>query len=464
MTTEITTNGQAGQNGALYRLVWRWHFYAALFVAPFAIMLAITGSLYLFRPQIQNVLYAKLYDVKPAATILTADEQLHVVRAKFPDAKVMAYLVPPADTRSALFRIRTADNTQMLAAVDPYSGKVLGTIDENKRLMKTIRELHGKLLGGKAGQAVVELAASWLMVLLVSGLYMWWPRGRHAANALYGTVMPRLRAGKRVFWRDLHAVTGFWLSFFLIFMVLSGLPWSLVAGGVIDKIQTYTHTEMQTGLGWDGGGSRFIKSETVNDQTHEGWQTDHAQKIAGPAQSANGHAGRAALPLSRIMELADVESRLSKPYVVFFPVNPDGVYSVSSVQASKPQQAAYIHYDQYSGKVLKAVTWDDFSTSAKAIAMGVSLHEGRYYGWPNQLLNLVICLGLVGLVTAGLTMWWKRRPDGRLGAPPAPANARMGVGLVAVIVVLGLLMPLMGASVILILLGERLARRLRKAH
>ncbi|WP_233622870.1 PepSY domain-containing protein, partial [Burkholderia seminalis] len=43
--------------GAGYRTLWRWHFYAGLFVMPFLVILAITGTLYCFQPQIEPLLY-----------------------------------------------------------------------------------------------------------------------------------------------------------------------------------------------------------------------------------------------------------------------------------------------------------------------------------------------------------------------------------------------------------------------
>ena len=36
-----------------YRAVWRWHFYASLFCIPFVIVLATSGAIYLFKPQIE---------------------------------------------------------------------------------------------------------------------------------------------------------------------------------------------------------------------------------------------------------------------------------------------------------------------------------------------------------------------------------------------------------------------------
>ena len=42
---------------ARHRLLWRWHFYAGLFVMPLLLVLAITGTLYCFKPQIEPLLY-----------------------------------------------------------------------------------------------------------------------------------------------------------------------------------------------------------------------------------------------------------------------------------------------------------------------------------------------------------------------------------------------------------------------
>lgn len=77
-------------------------------------------------------------------------------------------------------------------------GKVLGGIAPDARLMEWAKRIHGQLLHGKQGGWLVELAASWAFILLLSGLYLWWPRGR----GLAGVVWPRLRDGRRIFWRE----------------------------------------------------------------------------------------------------------------------------------------------------------------------------------------------------------------------------------------------------------------------
>jgi uncharacterized iron-regulated membrane protein len=74
---------------------------------------------------------------------------------------------------------------------------------------------------------------------------------------------------------------------------------------------------------------------------------------------------------------------------------------------------------------------------------------------------------MVLAVAAGV-MWWKRRPTGAMGVPPLPADKRIFRGLIALLAIGGLLFPLVGASLIVMLLVDWLvvqpiqARRLTK--
>ena len=61
-------------NVSFYNLAWRWHFYAGLFVAPFMILLSLTGIIYLFKPQLDSLMYSDLLTVTPAHHQLSADE------------------------------------------------------------------------------------------------------------------------------------------------------------------------------------------------------------------------------------------------------------------------------------------------------------------------------------------------------------------------------------------------------
>jgi uncharacterized iron-regulated membrane protein len=94
------------------------------------------------------------------------------------------------------------------------------------------------------------------------------------------------------------------------------------------------------------------------------------------------------------------------------------------------------------------------------VSVGVAAHEGQLFGWFNQLLGLLTAIGYLVLVVSATLMWWRRRPRGALGAPPALAQPpRLATFVVALVVALGVFLPTLGVSLIVVLLAERLIRR-----
>ncbi|MFA5599659.1 MAG: PepSY domain-containing protein, partial [Phenylobacterium sp.] len=89
-----------GAPGALYRAFWRWHFYAGLLVMPILMLMALTGGLYLFKDEIDGLVYRPLLVVPPAATSTPPQAWADAATRAVPGRLVQ--LVPPAEaTRSA---------------------------------------------------------------------------------------------------------------------------------------------------------------------------------------------------------------------------------------------------------------------------------------------------------------------------------------------------------------------------
>ncbi|WP_341849638.1 PepSY domain-containing protein [Thermoflavimicrobium dichotomicum] len=78
----------------LYAAIWRWHFYAGLIFAPFLVMLAVTGGIYLFKPQIESWLYKDMYQVQAEGKELAPSEQIEKIKKrirmlKYPGTNLM---------------------------------------------------------------------------------------------------------------------------------------------------------------------------------------------------------------------------------------------------------------------------------------------------------------------------------------------------------------------------------------
>ncbi|WP_277373863.1 PepSY domain-containing protein [Pseudomonas sp. AA-38] len=451
---------------SFYNLAWRWHFYAGLFVIPFLILLSLTGLIYLFKPQLDNLMYADLLQVPLAEQRLSADQQLARLREIYPQAAIKQYLPPVAADRSAQFVI-TQDGRDLNLFLDPYRGTVLGTQDALWNLQATTRKLHGDLLIGTLGDRLIELAAGWGIVLVISGLYLWWPRGRSGAGILW----PRLSARGRLWWRDLHAVTGFWGSAILLLMLMTGMAWTGFWGKQFAAVWnqfpdamwnevpksgqltgSLNHSARQT-VAWAVETAPLPASDAH--AAHQG-HGDHQGHGEQPGHAASAESGRL---LQQVVDTA--EARGVQPgYSITLPTGEQGVYTVA-LFASDPRNDATLHIDQYSGEVLADVRWQHYGAVAKAVESGAMIHEGRMFGLPNQLLMAAICLLILFSSVSGLVLWWKRRPAGRFGVPPLRHDLPRWKTAIGVMIVLGALFPLVGASLLLVWAVDWLLPRLR---
>ncbi|OQR37846.1 peptidase [Pseudomonas sp. Bc-h] len=442
-------------NVSFYNLAWRWHFYAGLFVAPFMIMLSLTGVVYLFKPQLDSLMYSDLLTVKPAHHMLTADEQQRRVLEAYPQVLVSKYL-PPANAESSAQFVIKKDGREVNLFIDPYSGKILGTQDAKNNLQAMARELHGELMVGTVGDRLVEMAAGWGIVLVVSGLYLWWPRGRSPAGVLW----PRITAKGRVLWRDLHAVTGFWGSVALLFMLLSGMTWTGMWGKVYADVWNTFPAAMWNDVPKSANQAGELNNASVQTVPWAMENTPMPVSSGDHAEHMN-HGGMSSGPaaptitLQRVVDIAN-ERKIEPGYSITQPKTADGVFTVS-VFADDPRNDATLHVDQYSGKVLADVRYTDYSAVSKATELGVMLHEGKMFGWVNQLLILFICLMVLLSSVSGIVIWWKRRPQNGFGVPPLRDDLPRWKIATVVMLALGIAFPLVGISMLAIWLLDRIA-------
>ncbi len=107
-----------------YITAWRWHFYAGLYVAPFMIMLAVTGLIMLWTATLFGRDGEKIYTVEPQASLASVSAQAGAATLEIP-GQIVQYIAPRTPEQAALFRINQGESSFMVA-VDPYSAKVLG--------------------------------------------------------------------------------------------------------------------------------------------------------------------------------------------------------------------------------------------------------------------------------------------------------------------------------------------------
>ena len=462
MSISDLSRRDAASGTRFYRAVWRWHFYAGLYVIPFLTMLAITGLIILWYTAIAPE-YGDFLKVSPGAATLSIPDQEKVALAAHPGGKIGQYIAPLSAESPAILRVDLADGARMLA-VDPDTGAILRDVPQAGTWNEFATHIHGELLigdNGGFGDFIIEIAASLGIVLLVTGLYLWWPRNGASLGQM---LLPRLGAKGRPFWKSLHASTGFWIALVLFFFLLSGLSWTGVWGGKF--VQAWSTFPAEK---WD--------NVPLSDATHAGmnhgaeagvpWALEQTPMPAsGSTAGIDGVPAGTPVTLESIVALGRAIG-FDGRFQVAVPADETGVWTLSrdsmSYDSLDPTADRTVHVDQYTGKILADVGYADYSVPGKAMAVGIALHEGQM-GWWNIALNVLFCAAVLLVCVSGVIMWWTRRPAGQLGAPLYPRDYRIPRGALILGAVLAVAFPLGGLAILVFAVFDfLLPKRLKEA-
>jgi len=450
---------------ALYRRLWRWHFFAGIICLPFILSLALTGSAYLFNKQIDDLVYAQTMlraDGAPAGTPLPASGIIASALKAFP-GKPRAISFPADAAHTVQVDVQGADGSMLQVFADPVTGKVTGSIPEADRVMTIVKRIHSLSVFGDVGNVLIEIVAGWVIVLVATGIYLWWPRGRSG-----GVVSIRAGAKGRLWWRDLHAVTGVFACAIVLFLALTGMPWSIFWGKNVNEWLSAHDLGVPKGV-WAG----IPRSSTPPSELGELPWAQQAQPVPASSDPHAGHHGGnagaadysvftrqgAVLPDEAVRKLDSLGLRAG--YRLVLPRDPQGVYS-GIYMPGKLEERRIVHIDQYSGAVLMDIGAAQIRPVGRFTEWGVAVHQGQQYGLPNLVVMFAGCLALIAMCISGIAIWWMRRPAGKLAAPPRRQGDRLAKGVLLIAALLGCIFPLLGASMLAVLLVDWLLSKLAR--
>ena len=430
-----------------FRAVWRWHFYAGLLVLPFLMLMALTGALYLFTDEIDGAAYRDLSRVEPRAGSAAPDLWITAAETGL-GGKVANVLLPARPDEAIRLTVNLPDGGKRTAFIDPYDARLIGSTGYGG-VMETVKQLHSLILLGRWANYVVEIVAGWAIILVATGLFLWWPRGREVGVVSVRAADPK----RRPFWRDVHAITGLYAGAVIAFLVVTGMPWSAFWG---DQYMAAVKTH---GLG------RPQAPPAASPFAHAAHPADAPAGVGWTMEGMvmpTPHTGPARL--ARVIDTAEAQG-LVRPYMVSIPSDP-GLAFTAARQVRQVEDTRTLYIDAATGGVRADIRYDQFGVGARAFEWGIAVHQGTQYGWINRYLMLGGCIAIWLLAISGVMMWWKRRPPklskGRLGAPEAPPGPRVRAAVLGIVLPLAILYPLTGLSLIAALAIERAANLIRR--
>ncbi len=404
----------------LNKWMWKWHFIAGVVLMPFILLLTLTGSIYLFKSMYETYTNTQMMKVVVKEKRLSYEKQLELV-SMYTGKNPSKFVLSSKEDEASTFEVGKWSKKRTIY-INPYTGEIQGDIKTSDTLMHKIKKLHGELLLGNLGSKVVELTASWTVVLILTGLYIWWPKN---GWQLKGFFLIRFKSGKRAFFRDVHVITAFWLSIFLLITLAGGLPWTDVWGSGFKKVQKMTNS----GYPKNYNGKKL----TSIVQNHESISLDEMIRVAKNLNLV----GRVTLSI---------------------PKKKTNVFTVQNRAADISKQEIY-HFDQYSSKEILSYTWEDVGSMRQARTWLMSFHQGLFGPW-NWYLMIIVSLLFFLSGIAGFVSYMLRKEKNDFGIPSVPASFKVGYGIIFITVLLGVFFPLFGASVVVIFLFELLRAKL----
>ncbi|MCP3403594.1 PepSY domain-containing protein [Bradyrhizobium sp. CCGB20] len=376
------------------RVLFEVHSIAGLVLALLLALIALTGSIMSFEDEIVDHLNAGLMQVAPRQTpALMPDELVARLKATQDVGKVAAVRLSSDPTAAVHVRFGRDEQGGRPASlyVDPYDASVLGS-PRGEEFFATVRRLHRWLLiPGDAkgwGRQITGVAALGLIVMLISGLVLRWPR---RASSVKMWLKPNLGLGGRGLHRSLHAVIGTWVLPVYLVMTLTGLWYS---------------------FDWYKDGVVWLLSRP---QVAAAKMQPKAPRTAGRAEPAQPIGFDQAWTTFQREE----GGRFSRALLTL-PASPGTVMRIRSWGKDSTLDTTRDEFrvDAVTGQVVSAERYADKTFGEKIIANVLDIHRGAFLGWPGKLAFMIAAALMPLFAVTGVLLYLSRRKLRRPAQPP----------------------------------------------
>ncbi|HEY1337691.1 MAG TPA: PepSY domain-containing protein [Bryobacteraceae bacterium] len=346
------------------RFLFNLHLCLALGAGIFILVMGITGAIMAFEPELDRMFHRKVSYVTPQGSRLTLAELGDAVHRAYPRRPIMGYAFPPQPNLAWAVALQ-----QRSIFINPYNGEILGERPFEPDFLGYVHQTHLRLAirsQSDPGKKIMSWAGMLVLILLLSGLYLWWPLKRVSIRGSKVT---------RRFWFDLHNSVGIFSFLFLLLLTLTGVV-----------------------IGFEDSTVPLLYRLTGSSPT---------PRPALTPMPPNG-----ALPIGpdRAVEIARTAIPGAEPFQINVP-GPRGAYIVRSrfPEDRTPGGRSTVVVEQYTGRVIFAEGSRTAPAGARMVIANRAIHTGDLFGIPTKTVMSVASLALVAQVLTGGVMWWKRR-------------------------------------------------------
>lgn len=369
------------------------HLWLGLSVGLIVFIVSLTGTMYVFKDEIQNTFRKDAIWIKPETImqspipIATLKEKVSLeVKEKFPISSVEI----PLDKNKSYEFLYYEKNKKgwnyfqevkinKLVYVNQYTGQILGIYDEKYDLFPILKAIHWSLLlKTDWGKYVVGIPVVLFIIMLITGIVIWWPKNKKARKSRLSFDWKNVKTWKRKNY-DLHSILGFYVSFIALLMSLTGIYFSYPWVKNAFNFTLSGSLELPKEKDIKSPDSLLAKSNSIYDitaqETRKLYQESSSFRIPLNGKNKKGK------------ELKNI------PVTVY---QKDGRFNERSL----------IVFDKYSGKILSDKPHQSLTNAEKYANANYDIHTGSYFGLLGKIIWFLAGLICTSLPVTGFLIWW----------------------------------------------------------
>lgn len=360
------------------KMIGKIHLWLGLGSGLVVFILGITGCILAFELEIRS-LTDPFRNVQVQEKSYLPPTELKAVAEKYLVSKKALGIEYPSEGKAAVASYYDEEHFEQVF-LNPYNGEVLKHKNMNRDFFRIVLDGHFYLwLPHNIGQPMAASATLIFLLLIITGIVLWWPRNKAARKQRF-----KIKWAAR--WRrknyDIHNVLGFYMTWVAIFTAVTGL--------------VFGFQWFAKGVYWitSGGETMIEHQHPVSDTTQ---QTSYVNLSDHLWQQHKKDVGK--------------DEGLA---VYFAYLSTDPVEMVVNHRPGTYYNSDFYHYDQYTGKRIKAFgSWEgkfrDAKSADKIARMNYDIHVGAVLGIVGKLLAFFASLIAASLPVTGFLVWWGRK-------------------------------------------------------
>ena len=365
-------------SGRARRFFFVLHLWTGLSLGVWLSLIGLTGSLLAWMPELVTIEAQSRYPKAPGEDKMTLSGALAAFKTRYPDlaAKELSSVQMPTGRYPYYVVFRRVEGQINVIMADPVSGRVFPMYRLKDLQMGKVIEFHTSLLFGIPGLLGNGVLSFFALLLLSSGLWLWWPSNWRQFKARI-SVKNGGSLSRRV--RDWHNVLGIYLYSILFVTTLTAVL--LV----------------------------------VNHATRGGLEKAVDKRAGAVEAEYQAVPNGARLGVDELVLLAQKAVPDAPIDGVRLPLEADAPFQSRHLRPSGFLNSSVVSIDPYSGKTLGVEHDRDGTPGHKTLTLVQDLHFGTFGGALTKWLYTLAGILPLGLFITGVMMWRKRLKNQKKG-------------------------------------------------